>query len=41
MEWENTANTAKPENDLKTEEPTTYIWGRRGDATEKNKMSKP
>lgn len=32
------ANTTKPENDMKTTEQTTSIWGRREDYTEKGKL---
>lgn len=38
---ENTANTTKPENDLKTAyKMSTYIWGRREGLTEKGKVAK-
>ena len=38
---ENTANTTKPENDLKTAEQITYTWGRREDHMEKDKVAQP
>lgn len=34
-----TANTAHPDHDLKTEEQTSYTWGRREAHTEKDKWA--
>lgn len=38
---DNTENTTKPENDLKTVEQTTYTWGTRKDHTENGKVEEP
>lgn len=38
---ENTANTIKPENTLKTVEQTIDSWGRRKDDTEKGEVAEP
>lgn len=39
IKHENTANTTKLKNDLKTAELTIYIWGRGEDLTEKCKVA--
>lgn len=41
IEHENPANTTRSEINLKTAELTTYIWGRREDPTEKEKVTEP